>query len=128
MSAVLWIWVRIRIHIGMDPHHVSNLDPHPDQHLQQIKIRIQIRVKVISWIRNRIRINLQMTSQNVWNMSLCEHYFKGLSLYLDARIWIRIRSRIRVKGRIRIRINVMQIHNTARVDMTQQPSYRIGLE
>jgi hypothetical protein len=34
---------------------------------------------VISWIRNRIRIriNLQMTSQNVWTMSLFEQFFKG---------------------------------------------------
>jgi hypothetical protein len=46
---------------------------------------------------------LQMTSQNVWNLSLFEHFFKGfeLSLYLDARI------------RIRIRVNLMRIHNTA---------------
>ncbi len=36
-----------------------------------IRIRIRIRIKVISWIR--ICINLQMTSQNVWNMSLFEH-------------------------------------------------------
>ncbi len=78
----------------MDPHNFGNLDPH------QIKIRIRIRIKVISWIRCRfrIRINLQMTRQNVWNMSLFEHFFKGLSLYLEARIWIRIR--IRVKSRI----------------------------
>jgi hypothetical protein len=34
-------------------------------------------------------------------MSLFEHLFKGLSLYMEARIWFRIR------------INVMQIHNTA---------------
>jgi hypothetical protein len=32
-----------------------------------------------------------MTSQNIWNMSLFEHFFKGLSLYLEARIRIRIR-------------------------------------
>jgi len=38
------------------------------------------------WIsRIRICINLRMTSQNVWNMSLCEHFFKVLSLYLEAR-------------------------------------------
>ncbi len=50
-------------------------------------------------------------------MRLFEHFFKVLSLYLKARIRIRIRvkSRIRirmkVKGRIRIRINVMRIRN-----------------
>ncbi len=35
----------------------------------------------VLWIR--IRISLQMWSQNVWNMSLFEHFFKGLSLYLE---------------------------------------------
>ncbi len=45
-------------------------------------------------LRIRIRINFQMTSQNVWNMNLFEHFFTGLSLYLDARIWIPIRIRI----------------------------------
>jgi hypothetical protein len=64
----------------MDPHHFGNLDPHPDPHPHQkkimIRIRIRIRIKVISWIRNRILIciNLQMTSQNVWNMSRFEHF------------------------------------------------------
>jgi hypothetical protein len=53
------LWIRIR----MDLHHFGSLDPHPHQ------IKIWIRIKVISWIRNwiRIRIYLQMTSQNVWN-------------------------------------------------------------
>ncbi len=41
-----------------------------------MKIRIQILIhisnKVKSWIR--IRINLQRTAQNVWNMSLFEHF------------------------------------------------------
>jgi hypothetical protein len=56
----------------LDPHHFGYLDPHPDP--QQIKIRI--RIKVISWIwnGNGIRINLQMKSQNVWNMSLFSHF------------------------------------------------------
>jgi hypothetical protein len=40
-----------------------------------------------------------MTSQNVWKMSLFQHFFKVLSLHLEARI--RIRIRIKVKGRIR---------------------------
>ncbi len=98
----------------------------------------RIRIQVISWIRNRIRIRicLQMKSQNVWNMRQYEHFFKGLSLYSEARIWIRIlithqgeksdpdphqikiriRIRIRVISRIRIRIGIrikmMQIHCT----------------
>ncbi len=46
----------------------------------------------------------QMKSQNVWIMSLCGHFFKVLSLYLEARIWILIRIRIQVTSRIRIRI------------------------
>jgi hypothetical protein len=65
-------------------------------------MRIRIRIKVISWIR--IRINLQITRQNIWNMSLFKHFFKVFSLYLEARI--RIRIRIKVIGRIRIRIKV----------------------
>jgi hypothetical protein len=46
-----------------DPHHFGNLDLHPDPH--RIKIRI------------RICINVQMTSQNVLNMSLFKCLFKG---------------------------------------------------
>jgi hypothetical protein len=55
-------------------------------------------------IRIRIRINV---------ISLFEHFFKVLSLYLEARILIRIR--IKVKGRILIRIRnkMMRIRNTA---------------
>jgi hypothetical protein len=48
-----------------DPHHFGNLDPHADPHPHQKKIRIQIGIKVLSWIRNRMRINLQVISQNV---------------------------------------------------------------
>jgi hypothetical protein len=62
----------------------------------------RLRIKVISWIR----INLQMTSQNVWNMSLFKHFLKVLSFYLEARIRIRIQIRIKVKVRIRIRIGI----------------------
>ncbi len=36
-------------------------------------------------------IQMQMTSHNVLNMSLFNHFFKVLSLYLEARIRIRIR-------------------------------------
>jgi hypothetical protein len=63
-------------------------------------IQIRIPIKVISWIQ--IRNNLQITSQNVWKMSLLEHFLMVLRLYLGARI----RIRIKVKGRVRIRINV----------------------
>ncbi len=62
------------------------------------KGRIRIRIKVISWIRIRIKvaswirihISLPTTSQSVWNVSLFEHFFKVFSLYLEARIRIRI--------------------------------------
>jgi hypothetical protein len=37
-----------------------------------------------------------MTIHNVWEMSLFDHFFKVLSLYLEARI----RIRTKVKGRI----------------------------
>jgi hypothetical protein len=56
------MWIRIR----MDPHHFVNLDPH------QIKILIRI------WIRIKM-------------ICLFEHFFKGLSFYLEAGIRIRIR-------------------------------------
>ncbi len=62
----------LRIRIRMDPHHFRNLDQDPHPH--QIQIRIWICIKGISWIR--IRINLQMTSQNVRNMSLFKCPFK----------------------------------------------------
>ncbi len=89
---------------------------------------------VISWIR--ICINLQMPSQNVWNMSLFEHFLKGLSLIsswdldpdshphqgeksdpdphqIKIRIRIRLRVISRVRKRIRIRIKVMmRIYNS----------------
>ncbi len=63
---------------------------------------------MISKIRNRIRIriDLQMTGQNVLNMSLFEHFLKGLSLYLEARIWIWIRIMVKIGIRIRIRIRI----------------------
>jgi hypothetical protein len=44
------------------------------------RLRIWIRTNVISWIQIGIRIkvvkNLQMKSQNIWKMSLFEHFFK----------------------------------------------------
>ncbi len=61
----------------VDPHHFGNLNPHPDQ------IKIRIHIKVISWIR--IRINLQMTSQNVWNKSI--FYYFSTFLRVGAFIW-----------------------------------------
>jgi hypothetical protein len=62
-----------------------------------------------------------MTSQNVWNLSLFDYFFKVLSFFLEAKIRIRIkvkgriRIRIKVTSRIRIqvRIKVMWIRNTA---------------
>jgi hypothetical protein len=49
-----------------------------------------MRIKTISWIR----INLQMTSQNVWNMSLFEHFFKVLRHYLETMFRIRIEEKV----------------------------------
>jgi hypothetical protein len=63
-----------------DPDQSDKLDPDP--HPRD------------SWIR----INFQMTSQNVVrNMSLFARFFKVLSLYLDAWIWIWIGIRLRIK-------------------------------
>jgi hypothetical protein len=58
----------------------KNPDPHQSDKLHPERIRIHI--------------NLQMKRQNVWNMGLFEHFFKGLGPYLEARIWIRIRIHI----------------------------------
>ncbi len=86
----------------------------------KVKGRIRIRIKVTS--RIRIRISLQIRNQNVWNMSLFEHFFKGLSLYLEAkiRIWIRFK----VKGRIRIRIRI-KITSKIRIRITVTSKIRI---
>jgi hypothetical protein len=85
----------------------SVVDPDPHQIEKYRRIQIRIRNIVISWIRSRIK--LQMTSQSVWNhMSLFEHFFKVLSLYLEARIWISIKF----KGRIRIRIRIKVTNRT----------------
>ncbi len=61
-----------------------------------IRIKLKGRIELIGWIR--IRFNLQLTSQNLRNMSLSEHLF-----YLEARTRIWIQICIKVKGRIRIR-------------------------
>ncbi len=66
------------------------------------KGRIRIKLKG----RIRIRNNLYMKSQNVWQKSIFEKIFKVLNLYLEAII--RIRIRIKVTSRIRIGINGKQ--------------------
>jgi hypothetical protein len=85
---------------------------------------IRIRLKVISRNRIRIRINLQMTDQNILNMSLFEHFLKGLSLYLEARIRIRIRIRMRILIRIGIRIRI-RICIRIRIKVTSRIRIRI---
>jgi hypothetical protein len=63
MTDILFYWRHSKI-----PRHINNIFKYifyyPVTH--QIKIRIRIRLKVTSWIL--IRINLQMTSQNLWNI------------------------------------------------------------
>jgi hypothetical protein len=60
-ASVLWIRIRVR----KDPHHFGNLEPH------QIKIRIRIKIcNLDPELYLNHRINLQMSSQSVWNMSL----------------------------------------------------------
>ncbi len=68
--------------VDPDPHQIERQDLDPDQHQGDSWIWIRIRTKVICWIRIRIqiRINLQMAIQNVWKMSIFEHFFKVLSL------------------------------------------------
>ncbi len=70
-----------------DPHQSDKLDPDPHQ---SDKLDL-----------DPVRINLQMASQKIWNMSRFEHFFMVLSLHWVARI------------RIRIHIRVMRIRNTA---------------
>jgi hypothetical protein len=74
-----------------------------------LKGRIRVGIELIGWIR--IRITLQITSKTIWNMSLFELFFKVLSLYLEARV--RIRIGIKGSSRIRIRTTKMRICNTA---------------
>jgi hypothetical protein len=45
--------------VDPDPHHFGILDPHPDPH----QIKIMICIKVISWIRNWIQININFQRQ-----------------------------------------------------------------
>jgi hypothetical protein len=56
----------------------------------KLKGKIRIRIKVISWIWIRI-ITWQMTCQKVLNRSPFKHFFKDLSLYLEAGIRILIK-------------------------------------
>jgi hypothetical protein len=56
--------------VDPDQHHFGNLDPHSHQNKNPDPDPHQHQSDYCSWIRNRIRINLQMTSQNVRNMSL----------------------------------------------------------
>ncbi len=86
--------------------------------LDLFKFQIRISIKVINWIQNWICINLQMTSHNVWTMSLLVHFFKvfiwkigsgsGSASLIRIRIKmtnkIRIRIHFEVTNRIRIRI------------------------
>jgi hypothetical protein len=65
-------------------------------------ILIRIRIKVISWIR--IRINLQIISQNFGKWAHFSIFSRFMSIYLEARF--RIWNRIKVKGRIRTGMKV----------------------
>ncbi len=83
------LWIPIRIIFG-------NPDPH------QIRIMIRIRINLAD------NMPKCMEYEPIWRYLRC--FFKGLSLYLEARIWIRIR--IKFISRIRIPIKVMRIRNT----------------
>jgi hypothetical protein len=59
------LWIRVRIH--KDPHHFGNLDQH------QIKIRIRIHIsfyKLDPGLDPDPHQFADVTSQNVWNISL----------------------------------------------------------
>ncbi len=134
IGTVLWIRMRIRIRIIL---------------VTWIRIRIasasnkiRIGIKVMSWIWNRnrilIRINLQITSQTVWNMSLFSTFSRvwafiwklgsgsgsgfgsasgwkvgseSASGYASNKnIWIRISIRIRIRMISRIRCDADPQH------------------
>ncbi len=80
-----WLVFRIRIRISIELKVGSGPDPHQSDKLDPDRHEF-----------------VQMTSQNEWNMSLFDYFFKVLSLYLAAMI----RIRIKVKGRIQIRIRI----------------------
>ncbi len=66
-----------------DPDHFGNLDPHP----HQIKIRIRIRIKIYKLDPEPDPDPHQFADvKRVWNMSLFYHFYKGLSLFFEARI------------------------------------------
>jgi hypothetical protein len=67
--------------VDPDPHQSDKLDPNPDPDPHQCEDH--------------------KPKYSIWNMRQFEHLFKVLSLYLEARI----RIRIKVTSRIRIRNN-----------------------
>jgi hypothetical protein len=71
----------------------------------QMKGMIRIRIKVVSWIRLRIRINLKKTSPNVVIM-------KGR---------IRIRIRMKVISWIRMHINLQMASQNVGTSMEYEP-------
>ncbi len=89
---------------GLDPHQSQRSDPDTHQSNKLDLCSYPHQSLKLDPDPHRIRIYVQMTSQNVWNMSL----------YLEARIRIsikvkgqmRIRIRIKVRSRIRIRIRI----------------------
>jgi hypothetical protein len=82
-----WIRIRIKVNSRIRISIKVKVETGPELLWFRIRIKlkvriwIRIRIKVVSWIRIkvigwiRIRINLQMTSRNVRNMSLFEHFF-----------------------------------------------------
>jgi hypothetical protein len=81
----------------------GDLYSHPDPH--QIKIRI--RIKIYNPDPEPDPDPHQFADDKPKCMEYeqpIEHFFKGLSLYLESRIWIRIQICIRVKNLIRIRM------------------------
>jgi hypothetical protein len=60
--------------VDSDPQHfdTGTLDPHPQQNKNPDTHQFAV-------------------DKRKRNISLIEHFFNGLSLYLEARIWIRIR-------------------------------------
>jgi hypothetical protein len=60
----------------MELHQIKRYDPDPDPHQSD---ELDPDPPVIGWIWSRII--LQVTSPNVWNMSIFEHFLKVFSLF-----------------------------------------------
>jgi hypothetical protein len=75
---VLWI----RIQIPKDSHHFGNLDPHPDSHPHQLKIRIRIKIYTLDPELDPDPHQFADFKPKCMEYEPILELFKGLSLFL----------------------------------------------